>query len=156
MADVRTRPSISLASVHQLLNVRADASLRALVEHARELLRLRQVLQSLLDAPLNLHCRVGNFRDGVLTLHTDSAAWATRLRCQLPVLLSLMQESGPVPSLRLIRVKVRPPDLTAETPPLPRPAVSKRAAAFLRNVAEQSEDAALQAVLLRLSRRGNS
>jgi len=135
--------------MHQLL----DVSLRTLLQHAQELLRLDQRVKAALDSPLNRHCYVANFRDEILILHVDSAVWATRLRFQLPELTTHMQDKG-MPSLRQIRIKVKPPHSTAETIPLPRLVLSTRAAALLRNVAEHSVDAALRATLLRLSGRG--
>lgn len=78
------------------------------LQRGRFLHRLERLLDRLLDADSRLHCRVGNVRDGVLILFTDSTAWATRLRYQVPTLLNTLQQQKPLQGLQKIELRVLP------------------------------------------------
>jgi hypothetical protein len=85
-----------------------------------------------------------------LTLSADSPVWATKLRFQLPVLMTALRQLAPAKELRRIEVKVSP-FRVAEESPRPRIVLSSASAALLRDVAETVSDPKLQSVLLRLA-----
>jgi hypothetical protein len=79
-----------------------------MLKRGRFLNRLNNLVQTLLDDDLKIHCQVGNIRDGVLILYTDSTAWASRLRYQSPALLKQMQQHKGLASLQQIEIRVQP------------------------------------------------
>lgn len=62
---------------------------------------------SVVGAETAAHCRPESFADGVLTVRTDSTAWATQLRLLLPALLRRLAEEVGETTVR--RVVVRGP-----------------------------------------------
>jgi hypothetical protein len=112
----------------------------------RELLtQIRQCLPPELAA----HCLNAQLRGARLTLHTDSAVWATRLRYLATQLISVLKHEHP--GLREIKVKLL---LERRSQP-PRHAPAHRseiAAALLDDMAGDIEEAPLRDALLRLSR----
>lgn len=69
---------------------------------------LNNLIGTLLDPDARLHCQLGNIRDGLLILYTDSTAWASRLRYQTPTLLKQLQQHKGLESLQKVEVKVLP------------------------------------------------
>ena len=84
------------------------------LQRGRFLLKLDHLLRSILDHESSLHCRVGNVRDGLLILYTDSAAWATRLRYQTPALLQQLQTHKGLQGLQKIELRVLPEEKKLE------------------------------------------
>lgn len=94
-----------------LLN--STSHMRDLLAHVSRIEDLNILVRNLLPAPLDQHCRIANVRGDVLILHADSAAWASKLHYQIPILQLQLAESGP--SFQ-IQVKVRPFTDIAATP----------------------------------------
>jgi hypothetical protein len=65
-------------------------------------------LRALLPQDLASECRVANVRDQVLTVHINNAAWATRLRFQIPQLIESLRRLADFASVNEIRLKVVP------------------------------------------------
>jgi hypothetical protein len=93
-----------------------ETQLNKLIEQARAIELLNKRFASLLPSEFASHCRIGHFEAGVLTLFTDNAAWATRLRYAVPTLLSNLRQEPSWAGLCSIQIKVQtyqaPPDLT--------------------------------------------
>lgn len=117
---------------------------------AKVLRRLQKTLQTILPPQLREHCQVAALEQGVLTLHTDSPAWAARLRFMTADLLQIVQRDSAAGAIKTIRVKARPPEANPQ-PAKPGPAMSSQTAGFLRDIADSLEDEELRASLLRLS-----
>lgn len=139
--------------LHKFLAAGAGNDLSDLLRHARRMEHLSALVRRHLGAPLGDHCRAANLREGILLLHADASAWATRLRYELPGLLEFLRQRGQ-PELRSIRVKVAPPDWApAAAPPLARPRLSAAASELLRGVAGTIQDPGIRDALLRLAKR---
>lgn len=133
--------------VHSILE---DDRLSRLVARARALLEIERAVHGNLNPELARHCRVVNLRDDSLLLATTSAAWATRLRYEIPRLLGLLQRQ--TDRLSAIRVVVHP---AAPEAPVNRRAVplSPAAAEAVNAGAQSIGDPALSAALARLAKR---
>ena len=93
---------------------------------------------------MNEHVIVADYQKKTLVLHTDSAAWAARLRYLTPDILTTFK--GDLPGVRTIRIKVVPPDPPVQTS---RKAVkvSPDTAGGIREVADKIPDKALRTTL---------
>lgn len=114
-----------LPAVKQLFG-RRESPLSGLVQHAKLLQAIDAVIQTQLSDELRPHCRVANYRKGVLVLELDSGIWATHLRYRLPELREKLRQQNCIPQLRSInyyvgdqqakpleRIKSPPPSKTA-------------------------------------------
>lgn len=88
-------------------NLLKKKSIQHLHQHALELSRLNQLVSTLLPEATAKHCRVANYRNGILILECGSSAWVTRLNYdRLHILASLRRQL--LPSLMTIEIKVNP------------------------------------------------
>ena len=85
-----------------------DAALARLTRHARYLQRATEMLHACLGAPANAHCVVANVRDDVMVIHTDSPAWAAKLRFQVGTLQRQFKQQEGFTALRTIHIKAFP------------------------------------------------
>ncbi|CBJ82587.1 conserved hypothetical protein [Xenorhabdus bovienii str. Jollieti] len=81
--------------------------LQIIQQHAIALLKLNRAMLSLLPAQLHPWCRVANYRKHILVLEAGNASWMTRLRYEVPVLLSTLR-SEILPSLSSIDIRINP------------------------------------------------
>ncbi|OKP03052.1 DUF721 domain-containing protein [Xenorhabdus eapokensis] len=81
--------------------------LQLIQQHAIALLKLNRAVLSLLPAQLHPWCRVANYRKQILVLEAGNASWMTRLRYEIPVLLSTLR-SEILPSLSSIDIRINP------------------------------------------------
>lgn len=123
----------------------------SLYHHALELIRLQQILKDAIQRPLGDHITVANVVNNILTIYTDSAAWAARLRFSIPEMLDSLDKKAPDLSIKSIRIKVMPTD-NPGTETGYKPALSEKNSLLLKNVADSISDAELREALLRLSR----
>ena len=128
-----------------------------LVRRARTLMELGILLQELLPAPLNEHCRVLAIKDETLIIASHSPVWAARLRFHAPLLVKQLSIRQTV-KLRTVRVRVRPPEKISPTAPHRQAALrpGKTGAAALQQAAQSVSDPGLKTALLRLANRHNS
>ncbi len=104
------------------------STLSKLIEQAQAISALNNTLEQVLDSELITHCRVGYYDKGVLTLLTQSAAFATRLRYHTPVLLSKLRTYKDWFGLCSIQIKIETikiPTL-AECTPVVEPPIPKK------------------------------
>ncbi|MDC9588101.1 DciA family protein [Xenorhabdus sp. XENO-10] len=81
--------------------------LQVIQQHAIALLKLNRTVLSLLPAQLHPWCRVANYRKQILVLEAGNASWMTRLRYEIPCLLSTLR-SEILPSLSSIDIRINP------------------------------------------------
>ncbi|KER03157.1 DUF721 domain-containing protein [Photorhabdus temperata] len=81
--------------------------LHVIQQRAVALLKLNRAVTSLLPAQLHPWCRVANYRKQILVLEAGNASWMTRLRYELPTLLSALR-SEILPSLSSIDIRINP------------------------------------------------
>ncbi len=124
-----------------------------LLQRGQYLHRLDRLLGKLLDAESRLHCRVGNVRDGVLILYTDSTAWATRLRYQTPALLQQLKQRRGLEGLQQIELRVLPKEKKEVS--YQQAKLSQEASSCLTSCAESVEDEGLSGALRRLAAHHN-
>jgi len=82
-------------------------ALSALIEHARRFEALEALVRSWLPATLAPHVGVANLREDTLILSVKSAAWATKLRYEVPTLLAAARRHAPTRDVRDIKIRVR-------------------------------------------------
>ena len=135
----------------------AHDDLAILVTRTRQLKRLTAVFRSHITNDLAPHCYLSNIEDSELTVYVDSAAWATRVRFQVPQLIPILRKANPVFSkLENIKVKV----LTQNGSSAPSasehkgPTMSTENANGINSLSESIDDPELQLALLRLARHG--
>ena len=100
---------MSRPSPHNLNKLIGDPSgeIKSLMDQLAKIQTLNNTLQCKLNATLSKHCRVVNLRKSTMVIAVDSAAWANKLRFQVPDLLTHFRESGYF-GLANIEVIVRP------------------------------------------------
>lgn len=112
-------------SIGQLLNQPTAGGFGQVLNRARQLRKLTQSLQKMVDAPLNQHIVVANIRDNIMIVGADSAVWHTRVRYLAPLILEQMQRLSGLEELRGIEFRVQP-SATHLEPPATSPANPRR------------------------------
>lgn len=117
--------------VQELLAVRSrpNNALERLIRHNALRLTLTEQLQAVVSPSIAKHCRVGDLRGGRLTIHVAGAAWATRLRFELPKVRAALLALADFATVQDIRILALAG--TSETPAPPRRPAS--AASFKRD-----------------------
>ncbi len=125
---------------------------------ADEGLRLRQAWVSSVPEPLASHARPVRYTAGLLLLHVDTPAWASRLRHQQSSLTEALRRNSALRDLTEVRVRVAPPGSNDFSLPVARPRtrLTERAAAVIASTADTIADPKLRAALARLAQRGGS
>lgn len=131
----------------------SNPQIKRLYQQAQLLQNIRIRLQPLLPATLADHCQLAAFSDGILTLHTDSSAWASRLRFSSAEILKACQNDTALSLVKTIRVRVNPPAPAGDNSPTDAvgTTLSPETRHLLREAAESIQDSGLRATLLRLS-----
>jgi predicted nucleic acid-binding Zn ribbon protein len=108
--------------------------------------------------PLASHAHPVRYSDGLLYVHIDTPAWASRLRQQLPTLTASLKKEAALRDLVEVRFRVVPrgaaPDAPVSAAPPSR--VSAAAAAVIQRSAADIANPELRAALERLARRNES
>lgn len=143
MTDRTHKPITTLLS-------EASGGFHTLIKKAQELAMLNELIQNFLPALLKRHVSVANFRQGNLILFVESAAWATRLRYQIPTLLQSLRTDGKLYQLCTIDYRIKPrADHT--TPPRPRPTLSATAKELISDAATHIKNKRLKHSMRRLA-----
>jgi hypothetical protein len=103
-------------TVNECLN--ADEAMARLAAHAGRLLKLQRIIETTIPTALALSCRVANYKLGVVIIHADNGAVATKLRQIAPRLSDELRSSGS--EITEIQIKVQPRDVA----PTPSPGIS--------------------------------
>ena len=127
--------------------------LAALLGQLQRLRRLTALLRAALPEPLAGHCLAANLDGDTLVVGCDSAAWAAKLRYQVPDVLAQLRNHPDVPALSQIRIRVQPRREAQHGTVTRRARLSAHNGQLLCAMAEETADPALKAALLRLSRR---
>ena len=101
-------PSLANRTIRSLLATGRSqpSALARLLGHASRQDAWTAQLRALLPQELASECRVGNVRDQILTVHINSAGWATRFRFLTPSLLGALRQLSDFAAITEIRVKV--------------------------------------------------
>lgn len=138
--DIYTTKPIS--TISDLLA--SPGRLSQICNHIKKINGLQIKLVEHLDSPLDKHVVVADYQQKTLVLHTDSAAWAAKLRYNTPDILAAFK--GDLPGIRTIRIKVAPTG-TLVRASRHTAKVSADTASGIREVADQIEDTALRSTL---------
>lgn len=130
-------------------------TLERLHEHARRLLRLQAVFESLLPAGLRDACSVGNIKTDTLVLLARNGAVATKLKQLAPSLQHQFGEQGIVVRSIQVKVQVNPGAPLAPEPQVRTIPVAARAS-IEALAASLPPEAPLRAALERLAARSRS
>ncbi|MBV2234451.1 MAG: DUF721 domain-containing protein [Sterolibacterium sp.] len=129
-------------------HLRTDTAIASLQAHANHLLRLQRVLETALPPALSRTCRVANLKQGVLIIHAENGAAASKLR-QLTTTLTERYHSLSEP-LTEIRIKVQPVDPLPQTRPQPQAAqLGEGARASIESLLDKLPDGQLRQALVR-------
>lgn len=129
------------------------APFNGLLGQVQHLARLTAVLRAVLPEPLAGHCVAANLEREALVVGCDSAAWAAKIRYEVPALLARLQGHPEAPAVSEIRIRVQPFREPRPQAAPRRAHLSAHSADLLSATAEATADPALKAALLRLSRR---
>lgn len=147
MPDIKNRPSLLVS----LFN-RKNSELGKLCQHTVFLNELEKSLLRFLDAPLRAHCKIANYNNGTIVLHSDSPAWSAKLRYHTPALLDHLKTQCGLDSLKTIRIKVKPTVSKASSVKPRKLILSSSSSTLLRQVADATTDEDLRLSLLRIAR----
>lgn len=86
--------------------VAADPQLNGIVQRARELQSLEQLIRSWLPQTLAAHVKLAAVRDDTLVLSTSSAAWATKLRFESPGILAAARRNESLRDVRVVKIRI--------------------------------------------------
>lgn len=149
--------------IHNLL-IQPETILGKLITQAKAIEDLNDSFTQMLEPYLIPHCRVGCYVSGVLTLFSDSAAWATKLRYSVPDLLSKLRVIPQWAGLRSIQIKVQPnwePTTQTDNPATPpvesiTPKLSATNISELRTLANSLKNqSGMEALVVSLERLAN-
>lgn len=130
-----------------------QGNLQRIIRKYQQLDRLNQVLQQVLEARFKPHCKVGNFRDGILVLVVDSPTWVTPLRFQVPEILQSLRKTPALAGIAQIELKVV---LPTQQPKLSTPRqlsqLSSETAQYYESLAEHCDHADLSDALRMIAR----
>lgn len=89
-------------------NVLQDSEqLNTVLGKSKQLIKMRDLISSLLPLELQSQCQVANYRNGILILYTTSPTWSSRLRLLLPKLMQRLHLVDAFEQLEKIEIKVR-------------------------------------------------
>ncbi|NOZ54634.1 MAG: DUF721 domain-containing protein [Gammaproteobacteria bacterium] len=97
----------TIKSVNQIIN-KPGSGLDTIVTRTTQLRHLTQLLQQLLDTPINQHVYVANVRDTTLVIGTDSAVWHARVKYLAPMILEHIKQKSGLDKLSRIEFRVQP------------------------------------------------
>ncbi len=137
-------------TVNQLLH--SGSALRELRHCLGAQEKLLTLTRSLLPAPLGQHCLSAQQRRSHLILHTDSSAWASRLRYLSRDLRAKLRSKGVLVQKIEVRVFIGNPPTRRSTRLVRR--LSQDNAKLIEATADEIQDAKLRAALKRLSQHG--
>jgi len=152
MSDSSKKPGGGFKSVQSLMQ-NHGTGFGQLLQHARLLNHLDQILASILDPTLSSQCQVSEFRDHCLILACSNAAYAARIRMISQQLLDSFREEG-CSGIERVEIRITPVNR-------PQPEVRKQrtlssaALQALGRFASDSGDADIQAIFNRINTRRN-
>ena len=132
-----------------LVNDRSDI-LPSLFKRASKLSTMQRKIRNELGPPLSEHLIVADYNNQSLILHTDSPAWAAKLRYNISNILDIARTNCDLSELRSVRIKVVL-SKNVITGAKRKIELSNQSKQLILNAAESISDPRLRSVLLRLS-----
>jgi len=140
-----------------------NTSIGKLVHQASDISKLNDLFKQTFDPEISEHCQVSCYLKGILILHVDSASWATKLRYQVPMLLTTLRQFEAWAGLCSIQIKIKTqlnhPTFTTKTEasitPLSLPmSATEQIATLIETLKNQSDSKELISSLERLMEHG--
>ncbi|MEX0951336.1 MAG: DciA family protein [Gammaproteobacteria bacterium] len=137
--------------------LRRNPQLLQMAEQLRHLATIRKILDEVLPPAVAAHTRAAAVNAGILTVHTDSPAWAAKLRFLTPDLLQAVHshaqnhDNALLATIKTVRVKSVPPTIPSEKTPVSLTPLSSQTARLLQDVALSIDDPKLRSALQRLA-----
>ncbi len=144
-------------AISGLLRDGVGERLEGMLQRCQRLRALEQRLYDCLDISVSGHCRLLNVQGRRLVLGVSSPAWASRIRYQIPALLTCVQRLEGMEGVEGIDLRVLPKEAA------PREArkrdyqpmqLSRHSAQLIDSCAEHIDDEALRRALKHLAGRG--
>jgi len=132
-----------------------SSPLSKLLDRAGKILTHQETVHAALEPSCRVHCWLSNYRNGTLYLQTDSSAWGTRLRMQQRMIIQQLKKTPAFASIHSVKVSIQP-RYTTETAPRTTKPISAANAQQLLETAEDIEDPALKAALMRLAQKSKN
>lgn len=127
-----------------------NSPLSKLLDRASKIINHQETVRAALEPSCREHCWLSNYRNGTLYLQTDSSAWGSRLRMQQRAIIQQLKKTTTFAALQNIKVSIQPRYTTQTAPRTVKP-ISSENAQQLFETAEETEDPALKAALMRLA-----
>jgi len=137
-----------------MTNIISNHQFGVVIDKAKRLLKIQQLLAHVLDNESLTHCHVLNIENNQLVVATDNAAWATRIRYEEAEIVQYLQQFPETRMIQFIQCHVRPataaPKLIDDKPPMKRH-LSDSSRSLIRDAADNIADEKLKAALIHLS-----
>ena len=146
MSSIKNTP----ASITEILHQSAEPG-SEILKKISQIHELQSKLRNHLGLPLSEHLNVANISSDSLTLHTDNAAWASRLRFKIQSILEFSRNECRLDNLKSVRVKViltNPPTYRSRAAP----SMSSQTANLIEDTSKLISDTDLRSSLIKLSR----
>ena len=130
---------------------KTESALSKLLNRANNILTHQETVRATLEPSCREHCWLANYRNGVLYLQTDSAAWGTRIRMQQRNIIRSLTKERAFSGLNSVKVSIQPRYKSTRPNPSAKP-VSLENTRHIRETALSIEDEKLKAALERLAK----
>lgn len=144
--------ALSGKTIHAILQQDPQSILGFIQKKVSELKKINTIWQAEIETDLAEQCCVANFRDDILIIEINNAAWATRLRYLIPDLIKKLQKYPDLQSLKRINCYIQPNRATKKQNPALL-TLSEKSAQLLKNTAKNIKVKSLQEALIQLSER---
>ncbi|MDH5570887.1 MAG: DUF721 domain-containing protein [Gammaproteobacteria bacterium] len=125
-----------------------------LITHARDVDKLNDQFQILLDPSLRNHVRLSNIRGETLILTVESPVWASKLRYMGPILLQKLQNNPHLfKNICNLEITIQPARKSIPKMPITPRHLSESAARCIQDMADSIDNADLQKALHKLASR---
>ncbi len=143
------------ASLREMMNV-PGSTLKSILLHTESLKLFQRIVSQKIKPELAKHCQVANIRAETLTLSTDHANWATKLRYSTPELLRVLQSTPDIPFISTIRVITSPKTNLFNRAKKNKLSLSDKTSTELCEIAKTINDPEISICLERLSKHTKS
>lgn len=130
-----------------------NQKLAKIYKQSLEANNLTKIIHKFLPEFLHIHCKVGSFYEGTLTILTTNSGCANQLRFLLPELRDNLRKYENLYQLTNIKVKIDNPEIKKTKKIKIKKDFSDKARTIINELAQQCEYAPLKEALIKLSRK---
>ena len=141
----------SAKSIATIINS-GNSYIKSLIKKAETFQDLEHKLKSYLNTEINSKFELASVNQDVAILITSSSSMATRLRYNIPEILSILQNQLAHTYIKIVRVKLVPNNVKRPDKMSPSPRLSAESAELLMSTANNIQDSAIRESLLRIAR----